>query len=113
MPVNQSVNDALERRGGTGDVQNEVDVRLGHAEEEAELEHSGERACAPGLDRQADKAANHELAALERLGLLLDVVQLENKGHEGVSVNASAGGRGCGLSCGRGREDVPDTPWKS
>ena len=73
--------DAVQRKAaleGT-DVHDEVDVRLGHAEEERELEHRRQRARAPGLDRQADKAAHHELAALERLALLLHVVQLSQE----------------------------------
>ena len=64
-------------RKGENDVHDEVDVRLGHAEEERELEHRRQRARAPGLDRQADKAAHHELAALEGAGLSLNVVELD------------------------------------
>ena len=75
---------------GESDVHDEVDVRLGHAEEERELEHRGQRARAPGLDRQADKAAHHELAALERLALLLHVVQLSQGYRQRLRVGGGA-----------------------
>ena len=54
-----------------------MNVRLRDPEEETELQHGGNGACAPRLDGQSNESVDHQPTALERARFLLDAVQLD------------------------------------